>query len=90
MAAILMRVTGNPKPAYISTSYIERQNLSMRMQMRRFTKLMNDLVRNQLTWKLRLRYTSPTIISAEYTKRRAQHRQWRQDYRKVSGALKVF
>lgn len=41
IGARIIPIIGKPDFKHISTSYVERQNLSMRMRMRRFTRLTN-------------------------------------------------
>ncbi|MGO8868645.1 MAG: IS1 family transposase [Alphaproteobacteria bacterium] len=45
LAAVPHKVTGNPDPKHISTSFAERQNWTVRTNMRRYTRLSNGFSR---------------------------------------------
>ncbi len=71
-------IKGNPGERHISTSFVERQNLTMRMQIRRFTRLTNGFSKKleNLKAALALHFAHYNFVRVHRTLRVTP--QWRQ------------
>jgi IS1 family transposase len=65
------RIEGSPDPAHVSTSYVERQNLTMRMQMRRFTRLTNAFSKK---WENHVHMVALYTVWYNFVKQHKAHR----------------
>jgi hypothetical protein len=77
-------VTSDPDPKHISTSYVERQNLTMR----RFTRLTNALSQKVENHAAASRSTTSTTTSGASIRRCASLLGWKVALRTTCGALR--
>jgi IS1 family transposase len=71
------KITGNPDPRYISTSYTERANLTMRMSMRRFTRLTNAFSKKLQNHEYMVALYALWYNFVRSTRRCGAHQRWR-------------
>ena len=73
---------GKPNPKLISTSYVERQNLTMRMSMRRFTRLINAFSKKienlEYAVALHFMYYNFARVHKSLSNPYHKHQQWQQ------------
>jgi hypothetical protein len=72
-----IEVIGEPDRAHVSTSYVERQNLNMRMGMRRFTRLTNTFSKKIENHIAMISLSICTITSPACIRRSVLLRRWK-------------
>jgi hypothetical protein len=83
-------ISGKPDMNLVSTSYIERQNLTMRMGMRRFTRLTNGFQRRPKTICTQSRFTTFIITSLAFIRVCDALPQWPLALARPYGLLRIL
>ena len=88
--ARVARVTGKPDYAHISTSMVERQNLTMRMGTGRFTRLTNAFQRKLKILRRQLPFATCITILIAFTGPCASRQRWKRAFPITSGRWKKW
>lgn len=83
------RIMGDPDPSLVSTSYVERQNFTMRMCMRRFTRLTTLTAKRSRITSTRLLCITCITTSPESIPALDAHQQWPLALAMRCGLLKI-
>ena len=71
LAAKKRKIDCSPDPAFVSTSYAVRQNLSIRMGNRRYTRLTNAFIKNaeMLAYSIAITFMSHNFVRVHKTRK---------------------